>query len=52
MKEIAVEAQGGEKRAEGYSLERLIHWKEEYSLQGLLLKLKLQYFGHLMHAKN
>ena len=21
----------------------------EYSLEGLLLKLKLQYFGHLMH---
>ena len=24
----------------------------EYSLEGLLLKLKLQYIGHLMHAKS
>jgi len=24
----------------------------EYSLEGLLLKLKLQYFGHLMQATN
>ena len=24
----------------------------EYSLAGLLLKLKLQYFGHLMHRAN
>ena len=24
----------------------------EYSLEGLLLKLKLQYFGHLMHRAN
>ena len=30
-------------------------WKEinpEYSLEGLMLKLKLQYFGHLMHRTN
>ena len=29
-----------------------VHPKEislEYSLEGLMLKLKLQYFGHLMH---
>ena len=24
----------------------------EYSLEGLMLKLKLQYFGHLMHRTN
>ena len=24
----------------------------EYSLEGLMLKLKLQYFGHLMHRAN
>ena len=24
----------------------------EYSLKGLMLKLKLQYFGHLMHSAN
>ena len=24
----------------------------EYSLQGLMLKLKLQYFGHLMQSAN
>ena len=24
----------------------------EYSLEGLILKLKLQYFGHLMHTDN
>ena len=24
----------------------------EYSLEGLMLKLKLQYFGHLMQKKN
>ena len=24
----------------------------EYSLEGLMLKLKLQYFGHLIDAKN
>ena len=24
----------------------------EYSLEGLMLKLKLQYFGHLMHRKD
>ena len=24
----------------------------EYSLEGLMLKLKLQYFGHLMHVKS
>ena len=24
----------------------------EYSLEGLMLELKLQYFGHLMRAKN
>ena len=24
----------------------------EYSLEGLMLKLKLQYFGHLMQTKN
>jgi hypothetical protein len=24
----------------------------EYSLEGLILKLKLQYFGHLMHRAN
>ena len=24
----------------------------EYSLEGLMLKLKLQYFGHLMHIAN
>ena len=48
MKEIVIEARGGKKGAEGYSLERLIHWKEEYSLEGLMLKLKVQYFGHLM----
>ena len=24
----------------------------EYSLAGLMLKLKLQYFGHLMHGAN
>ena len=24
----------------------------EYSLKGLMLKLKLQYFGHLMHRNN
>ena len=24
----------------------------EYSLEGLMLKLKLQYFGHLMHKAN
>ena len=24
----------------------------EYSLEGLILKLKLQYFGHLMHKAN
>ena len=23
----------------------------EYSLEGLILKLKLQYFGHLMHLE-
>ena len=45
MKEIAIEAQKKKKGAEGYSLERLNHWKEEYSLEGLLLKLKLQYFA-------
>ena len=28
------------------------HWKAEYSLEGLLLKLKLQYFGHLMLRAN
>ena len=31
------------------------HWKEinpEYSLEGLMLKLKLQYFGHLMKRAN
>ena len=30
-------------------------WKEanpEYSLEGLMLKLKLQYFGHLMQRAN
>ena len=26
--------------------------KNEYSLQGLILKLKLQYFGHLMRRGN
>ena len=29
-----------------YSLKEI---NTEYSLEGLLLKLKLQYFGHLMH---
>ena len=30
-------------------LQQLITWGlKEYSLEGLLLKLKLQYFGHLM----
>ena len=24
----------------------------EYSLEGLMLKLKLQYFGHLMHTED
>ena len=24
----------------------------EYSIEGLMLKLKLQYFGHLMHRTN
>ena len=24
----------------------------EYSLEGLMLKLKLQFFGHLMHGAN
>ena len=26
--------------------------KSEYSLEGLMLKLKLQYFGHLMQRAN
>ena len=26
--------------------------KPEYSLEGLMLKLKLQYFGHLMQTEN
>ena len=26
--------------------------KPEYSLEGLMLKLKLQYFGHLMQRAN
>ena len=33
---------------------QLVHPKEispEYSLEGLMLKLKLQYFGHLMQRK-
>ena len=37
------------------TLESLLDWKEilkeinlEYSLKGLMLKLKLQYFGHLI----
>ena len=28
------------------------HWKDWYSLEGLMLKLKLQYFGHLMWRTN
>ena len=28
---------------------KLINISPEYSLEGLMLKLKLQYFGHLMH---
>ena len=31
----------------------LVHWDDpetEYLLQGLMLKLKLQYFGHLMQT--
>ena len=34
---------------------QLVHPKEispEYSLEGLMLKLKLQYFGHLMRRTN
>ena len=32
----------------------MIDWKStnEYSLEGLMLKLKLQYFGHLMQIAN
>ena len=29
-------------------IERIIKWTSTYSLEGLMLKLKLQYFGHLM----
>ena len=28
------------------------NWKFEYSLEGLMLKLKLQYFGHLTRRTN
>ena len=31
---------------------RLQHHSPEYSLEGLMLKLKLQYFGHLMRRKD
>ena len=30
----------------------LIEINHEYSLEGLMLKLKLQYFGHLMQRTN
>ena len=30
----------------------LIEINHEYSLEGLMLKLKLQYFGHLMQRAN
>ena len=30
----------------------LMEINPEYSLEGLMLKLKLQYFGHLMHKVN
>ena len=31
---------------------RLMEINPEYSLEGLMLKLKLQYFGHLMQRDN
>ena len=37
----------------GYSLEGLIFiGRTDYSLEGLMLKLKHQYFGHLMRRTN
>ena len=30
----------------------IIHWITEYSLEGLMLTLKLQYFGHLIQRTN
>ena len=46
------------RRSNQYILKEIIHWmidssnihSPEYSLEGLVLKLKLQYFGHLMRT--
>ena len=37
--------------SKGNSLDYSLEYKE-YSLEGLMLKLKLQYFGHLMQRAN
>ena len=33
-------------------LKKSIHWNPKYSLEGLRVKLKLQYFGHLLQRAN
>ena len=33
---------------ESWTITKAEHWRIEYSLEGLMLKLKLQYFGHMM----
>ena len=35
-----------------YALKKLKEKNPEYSLEGLMLKLKLQYFGHLLERVN
>ena len=43
-------------RCESWTIKKSEHWRiaanPEYSLEGLMLKLKLQYFGHLLQRAN